>query len=597
MAAADWVEAGRDELNRINVFPVPDGDTGTNFALTLRSVADAVRGLPGTSLPAVTRAMAEGCILGARGNSGMLLSQFLLGFKDALGNRERAGPTDVALAMRAGSDQLAASLDEPVEGTILTVARAVAEAGERATALTRRLDDFMRHVLAGAQAALARTPQLLAVLREAGVVDAGGKALVRAIEGIVRLIEGRPVRLAGGRAPAAGPSPAALAAVAHDQDYGFCTQVLVRASPLPAGTMVRTSLRPLGASIVVLASGDLLKVHIHTDTPERVFALARSWGEVREQKADDVRQQHRQLGGSARETATARRRVAIVVDSACDLPDEVVDRHAIIVVPLQVIEGSRVYLDRVELSSAEIYARMRNHGTLFSTSQPAPAAFAQAFGDALAQAEEAVVVTVSGALSGTFGSALAVARTMPQGRVTVVDSRSVSLGMGLLALRAAELAEEGWDGTAIARELDRARHGSGMLFALDTFEHVLRSGRVGRARAWLGTLLGLKPILEIGPDGRVAPVDRVRGRDALVPRMLAHLAARVPGDARQVRFGVVHADAPDMARQMEAALRQRFGPAECLVSPVTAALGVHTGPGAWGVGYQVDAGGNSRAPD
>lgn len=531
--------------------------------------------------------MAEGCVLGARGNSGMLLSQFLLGFKDSLGERERAGAAELATAMRAGSDQLAGSLDEPVEGTILTVARAVAEASERAATLTRRLDEFMRQVLAGAQVALDRTPQLLAALREAGVVDAGGKALVRAIEGIVRLIEGRPIRLVGRGAQPAAPPAAALAAVAQDRDYRFCTQVLIRASPLPAGTAVRASLRPLGGSIVVLATGGLLKIHIHTDTPEQVFALARGFGSVQEQKADDVREQHRQLAGGAEMAATARRRVAIVVDSTCDLPDDVVDRHGLIVIPLQVIEGSRVYLDRVELPSAELYRRMRQEGVVFSTSQPAPAAFAQAFRDASAQAEEALVLMVSGALSGTFASASSVARATGA-RVSVLDSRSVSLGLGLLALRAAELAEEGQGPEAIAQELERVRQRSGFLFTLDTLEHALRSGRVGRAQAWLGALLDLRPILEVGQDGRVAPVDRVRGRDALLPRMLAHLARRVPADARRLRFGVVHADAPEAARRLQAELQRRYRPVDCLVCPVTAALGVHAGPGAWGVAYQVE---------
>jgi dihydroxyacetone kinase-like predicted kinase len=188
------VEAGREELNRINVFPVPDGDTGTNFALTLRAVANAVRADRGAPLSVVSRHMAEACVLGARGNSGMLLSHFLLGFKEALAGRETAAAAELATAMRAGSEHLTAALDEPVEGTIVTVARAAADAGEEAAPVTTRIDQWIRHVLTAAQAALERTPRLLAALRQAGVVDAGGKAFVRAIEGIVRAIEGRPVR-------------------------------------------------------------------------------------------------------------------------------------------------------------------------------------------------------------------------------------------------------------------------------------------------------------------------------------------------------------------------------------------------------------------
>src|SRR6476660_9163267 len=119
-AAADWVAAGRDEINRINVFPVPDGDTGTNFSLTLRAVADALRALGDASLPETARTLSRAAVLGARGNSGMMLAHFLLGFTDALGERTVANPQDVAHAVRNGADRLYQSLDDPREGTILT---------------------------------------------------------------------------------------------------------------------------------------------------------------------------------------------------------------------------------------------------------------------------------------------------------------------------------------------------------------------------------------------------------------------------------------------------------------------------------------------
>src|SRR5919106_3315674 len=122
-AAADWVAAGRDEINRINVYPVPDGDTGTNFSLTLRAVADALTALGDATLPETSRTMAQAAVLGARGNSGMMLAHFLLGFTDALGGRPSADAAVIAAALRQGSERLYASVDDPREGTILTVAR------------------------------------------------------------------------------------------------------------------------------------------------------------------------------------------------------------------------------------------------------------------------------------------------------------------------------------------------------------------------------------------------------------------------------------------------------------------------------------------
>src|SRR5687767_331393 len=129
-AAADWVAAGRDEINRINVYPVPDGDTGTNFSLTLRAVADALRALGDASLSETATTMARAAVLGARGNSGMMLAHFLLGFTEALGNRATARAPDIARAIRLGADRLYQSLEDPREGTILTVAREAAIAAE-----------------------------------------------------------------------------------------------------------------------------------------------------------------------------------------------------------------------------------------------------------------------------------------------------------------------------------------------------------------------------------------------------------------------------------------------------------------------------------
>jgi DAK2 domain fusion protein YloV len=591
LAAADWVEAGRDELNRINVFPVPDGDTGTNFAMTLRAVAAGVRRLdPRAPLPVVTRAMADACVLAARGNSGMLLSQFLLGFRDALTGGDTATAGEVASAIRAGAIRLQESLDEPVEGTILTVSRDVADAAERAATETTNFEELMRRMLDHGQVSLARTPELLATLRESGVVDAGGKAFILLIEGIVRLIEGHPIVPVAVLPAFEVPYAAAQAEVAAERDYSFCTEVMVRGSRFPPSTEVRQRLREHGGSIVVLATDDLLKVHIHTDEPERVFALAAGWGTVETTKADDMRaQQAAQKDHARRERAThlvERRPLGVVVDSSCDLPDAVLDRFGIVMVPIQVIEGETTYLDRIGISRAVLYQRM-GQGTIFTTSQPSPAAFIQGFEDALSGSDAVLAVLLAKALSGTFASAQAAARALGK-PITLVDSRSASLGMGMLALRGAELIEEGWEADAIAAELSRVRDRSGGLFTVDTFDNLLRSGRVGRGRAWLGTLLDVKPILEIGSDGRVLPLDRVRGRDALIPRVLRHLDRRLTPQPERFRIGIAHVHAPEVADRLRADIETRYRPRDCFVSEVTAALGVHTGPGAWGIFYQIE---------
>ena len=584
LAASDWVTAGRDEINRINVFPVPDGDTGTNFSLTLRSVSDALRALGDAPLDSTARTAARGAVLGARGNSGMMLAHFLLGFAEALEGREKGTAKDIARGIRLGADRLYSSLDDPREGTILTVAREAALAAERAAADSPDISMFMNRLLAEGEIALARTPELMAVLKEAGVVDAGGKGFVRMIEGVVRLIEGDPILPATATTGEFSSIPAAEIDVAAERDFQFCTEAMIQGEQLPSANEVRSVLREFGGSVQVVVAGDILKLHVHTDTPDAVFTCAARWGTVSATKAEDMRVQHRKLAHPER------RPVGIVADSSSDLPDAVLDRHHIALVPLQVMFGDTTYRDRVELKPEAFYATMRRSRAHPTTSQPTPAEFVRVLRDARSEADEVVAVLLASRLSGTFQAGMMAARAANIDGVEFVDSASASLGLGLLALRGAELAESGWSARDIAEELRRVRRQSGALVTVDRFDNLLRSGRVTRGKAWLAGLLDVKPILGLDDLGSIIPVDRVRGRDNVVPRVLSLLERRLTPRPKAVRFGIVHAEAPEPAERMRRAIVAAYQPRDCFVTLATGVLGAHVGFGAWAVFYQVEDG-------
>jgi fatty acid kinase/fatty acid kinase fatty acid binding subunit len=585
LAAADWVAAGRDELNRINVFPVPDGDTGTNMWLTLRAVAHALRELGEAPLPRVTEAMAQASIRGARGNSGLMLSQFLLGLQEGLGHRLSASCADLARAIRTGFERLRSSLDEPVEGTILTVAREAADEAEQAAG-ERDIRVFVRRLVARTEVALARTPELLLSLKQAGVVDAGAKGFVRFLDGVKRLIE-EGTLAQGAVDRLTMPNAAAQTEVAAERDYQFCTEVLIRGTTLPPVAEVRAALRQLGGSIVVLESGGLLKAHVHTDTPDAVFALGARWGTVEQTKAEDMRAQH--------ESLQAKRAVAFLTDTACDLPDTFVYEHGIGLVPTQLIIGERVYRDRLEMTPAEFFARLRA-GEDASTSQPTPQSFHEGFTDALRSAERVVAVVLSKALSGTYANAQRAAQQVGADRITLVDSRGASLTEGMLVLRGVELAAAGWDPPRIAAELVRIRDQSGGFFTVEHLARLIRSGRVGRLRGWLGTRLNVKPIMALTPDGRADPVDRARGSAAARARILSLLDAALTPRPAELRLGVAHGDIPEFASALRDEMVARYAPKQILLSPITPVIAAHTGIGAWGVFYQVEDGTKPGAP-
>lgn len=575
----------RSELDRINVFPVPDGDTGTNLTLTLRSVADAVRPLDSRSLGAVVDAAAEASVLAARGNSGMLFSHLLLGFAESLGNRARAGTGEVSDAFVDAARRLGDVLDDPREGTIVSVVRDMAEAGSaNGAGPGHDLLHWLRAVQAAARSSLERTRDLLPALKEAGVVDAGAKGVVEFFEGVVQLVEGRlddeMLESEEGGAP---PSLYAARESGVGADEGrYCTQVAIRGD-LPPTAELRAALNGLGTSTIIVRSGRVAKVHIHSDEPERVVELLSGFGAVESRLTEDT-----MLAG------TASRHTAVLTDSSADLPREWVERHGVTVVPLQVILGDEVYRDGVDLQSEELVERMRDPSSpLPKTSQPTPAAFRAACRRALDHgAEELLGVFVSGAVSGTLASAAAALRELEDVPAVAVDSRSGSLGVGLLVIRAIELLEQGLALSEVAEELRRIRDQSNVFFTVDTMEHLLRSGRIGRTRAWLGGMLDLKPILSLTDDGRIVPVGRVRGRDAAVDRVLDMVDERIAG-ARRYRFGVVHFGAPETADEIARRLRSRYAAKDVLVGPAAAALGVHTGPGTWALAYQIEDGGSS----
>ncbi|CAN5768341.1 DegV family protein [soil metagenome] len=582
VAGCDFVQHRRAELNRINVFPVPDGDTGTNLAMTASAIADQLRTVSEPRLDAVSRQAADAAILGARGNCGMILSHFLLGFADAVDGRHTVRAPDFAAALTHSVEHVYRSMERPVEGTIITIMREVAE--EANIADTHDFADLLEQLLVRARLACSQTPDLLPVLRTAGVVDAGALGFVHMLEGVGAYVHGEPF-IALAAPPVFRDVTAAAAAVypAADEVYRFCTEALVRGDALPTSDHARSVLREHGDSLIVIRSGDVLKIHIHTDEPEAVLAWLRSVGSLVTHKAEDMQVQHATMArAAASHVQLARRPISIVTDSSCDLPDEIVRAHGIRVVPLMLIFDDVALRDRIDIDEVTFVERLRA-GEHPTTSQPPPKAFLDAYTAAAQDGETVLAVILSSALSGTFSSAESAARRMGATPIALVDSLGASLNLGLLVLRAAELAELGHDAAFIAGELRRIRAQSSIFFTVDVFDNLLASGRVGRGQVMIAGLLDIRPILELGQGGRIAPVAKVRGRAHVEDRVIAELRKRLPTGAQSLRFGIVHVGCPDTAARVAHRLHEEFGERDVIIAPASPVLATHLGPGAWGL--------------
>jgi DegV family protein with EDD domain len=570
----------QEHLNKINVFPVPDGDTGTNLALTMRAVLGTLQRSPDGHAGKTLTRVADAALDGARGNSGAILAQFFLGLCDRLGHLGHLGPDDFAEGVRGGAEYARESLSEPREGTILTVLSDYAL--EVHTVRREGVRDFAALLRRGAQAAqasLERTKFQLEVLRKANVVDAGA-------QGFVELISGMTEYIASG----AQDDPAVVvnalseaelseitAGAEENLAHRYCTECVVAGDQLDRRHL-REQLSMLGSSVVVAGLRNKVRVHIHVNDPAEVFRVAARFGTVSGEKADDMQRQQQ----SAHATG---RRVVVVTDSAADIPEDDLDRLDIHMVPVRVHFGDRSYLDKVGITPSEFFAEIESNPSHPKTSQPPPGDFRRQFEFLASHFDAVVSIHLTRTVSGTCGSAeAAAARVSTHGKVTVVDSMNASLGQGLVAMYAAECALAGCDAARVieaARAIVPRTRTYGLVGSL---EYAVRGGRVPRWVKNVADALQLMPILHNDRKGRVTAGGVLFGRRRLKEKFSRFVRRRMRDD-RSYRLLVGHANCEADGRWLLEELTTGTVVSGKLL-PLGSALGVHGGPGMLVVGLQ-----------
>ncbi|RZA20705.1 MAG: DegV family EDD domain-containing protein [Lysobacteraceae bacterium] len=580
IAGARRVIAARDELNRINVFPVPDGDTGSNLSSTLGHVLQGALSRRSRHIGELLVRIGNDAIDGARGNSGAIMAQFLYGLAEHARNAPALDAQTLADAVRRGADSARSALANPVEGTILSVISAFADALDEAARQPELAPQggFAR-ALQRARGALADTPKQMALLQKAGVVDAGARGFVDWLEGIAEYVDGGPRALRMRGAAAAANDPGEMPPHVHedvDPAHRYCTECLVFGEGIERAAM-QAALGALGIDSLVVAGGATrVRVHGHVDMPQRLFDACAAFGRVEAMKADDMVLQQR--------SAESPGKVAVITDSAADLPAALAERHGIHVVPARVSLDGRDYLDRLGLTAGEFYRRMASCEKLPQTSQPPAGDFRRLFEHVLAYQPGAVYVGLSRRLSGTLQAGETAARgfTRPP---RVFDSGHASAGQALLAWRAGELADAGADAGVIEAELVRLKPLTHTWAMARDISHAVRGGRIPR---WAGPavrLSGLIPIASVKADGRLAVAGALFARRAAPEAFARYIGKRMPR-ANGWRLIVGHSDAIADGERLLAALRQRLPIVEAHLVEVGPAVGAHAGPGTLVVGLQ-----------
>lgn len=571
--------ADQEHLNHINVFPVADGDTGTNMALTMGAVlASLRRGADDHAGSTLTRA-ADAALDGARGNSGAILAQFFLGMGDSAASHAALSTAQFANAVTTGATYARDSLSEPREGTVLTVITDFA--AETARLAATGLHDYLTlfsQALSKARSSLQHTAEQLEELRAARVVDAGAQGFVDLLEGMTEHlhldVDAEPAEVAVHAA-----ENEVSAGETHDLSHRYCTECTVTNTNIDRRKL-REQLAELGSSLVLAGTSRKSKVHIHVNDPAEVFRVASQFGEVTGQKADDMQRQ--QQAAHDRQ-----RRVAIVTDSVADIPDELLDELGIHVVPLRVHFGEQSYLDKVGLSPEEFLAELVRNPKHPKTSQPPAGDFRRQFEFLSSHFDGVVSINVTGKVSGTYNAAQCAAeRVQSSGTIEILDSFNASIGQGLLAIYAAELAKRGLDATQIVSAVRKVIPLTRTYALIGSMDYAVRGGRLKPAVKSIASALRLTPVLASHPDGRVAPAGMLFGRRNLREKLIRFITARME-KGRSYRVGIGHANAEAEAHDLLAQFRRAHPRIEsAFVMPVGSALSVHGGPGTLVVGIQ-----------
>ncbi|WP_195237248.1 DAK2 domain-containing protein [Romboutsia sp. 1001285H_161024_C4] len=294
VSGANNLQNNKDLVDKLNVFPVPDGDTGTNMSLTISYAMKELSKVEGDNITEIGKALSKGSLMGARGNSGVILSQIIRGFAKSIEGKEKISTSDLADAFKNGSDTAYKAVIKPIEGTILTVVR---ESGEYALSACKKEKDlvaFLEMVIKEANNSLNRTPELLKALKEAGVVDSGGKGLVLIYEGMLEALKGNSIEALEKSSTTTTQSSAQAQMNTDDIKFAYCTEFILESDKV-SDLQIRDMMMKYGDSLAVVGDDGVIKVHVHTNDPGLVLQDALKYGQLITIKIENMKVQHENI--------------------------------------------------------------------------------------------------------------------------------------------------------------------------------------------------------------------------------------------------------------------------------------------------------------
>ncbi len=582
LAGAHKIIEHQKELNKINVFPVPDADTGTNLASTIRSIVDSIQ--PNHSYKETAQTIADAALNGARGNSGVIFAQFLHGLNAETCNCEKVTIANFAKALKNGVNYIYEAVAEPVEGTMLTV---IKDWADHIWDHHEKKTDFIQLIKDSYQAAeisLQETTSKLKVLAKSNVVDAGAKGFVLFLEGIIELITTNDIQKFLRKKDEMIELPFEEEEIDHESfTYRFCTEAVIKGEKLDKAAIRKTVSR-YGDSLVVAGSERICRIHIHTDTPQELFYQLKDFGTMTYQKADDMLKQY--------QVAHERKwKIALVTDSSCDLAHELMEEYQIHMVPINIFIGDNHYLDKVTVHPKNFYDLVDESKDFPTTAQPNQKAFENLYSHLASHYDSVIAVHLTGKFSGTFENSKKAAEKISDEfnkSISVINSNHLSGSLGLIALRIAKAIEGGLQHEDILEKVEEWKRKSRILVSVKNLKYMVRGGRVSPMKEKIASLMNVKPIVSMDQEGNSTLFDKAYSQKGNMKKVMKHTLRHLEKEGKVWNYIVLHANNEKGATYFEDEMRKLTGKAPASVVNISPVVGLSAGRGAVSLAYMLD---------
>ncbi len=576
LAGGNAVIKNQAYLNKINVFPVADADTGINLAMTMQAILESSR--IGSTFKETLHSIADSALNGARGNSGKIFAQYLHGLSHEMPEMGIMTVKHFASGAHSAVKHLYSAMLNPVEGTMLTVIREWAETLVKLSTTTADFLHLLTASLTVARKSLQETPLKLKVLADAGVVDAGASGFVTFLEGVVEYIHSGSLKDSSliSNLPDKGQL---LVHPAAPDKYRYCTEAILSNSPYPIPDL-KEIISSFGDSLILAGDQAKLHIHIHTNEPDKLFSKLFQIGEVTGTKVDDMLRQY-QISHERKYP------IGIVTDTACDLPQSIIDEYQISRIPFGINFGNKSFLDTITISPERFYHLLKHDEAHPVSSQPSPATVKSCLEFTKNNYDHVIAVHISDKLSGIFQTSSTLVAQMDSDKVAAINTRQLSVSEGLVTLRIARAVAEGMSFADIVRKSDQWIARTKIYTDINTLKYMVRGGRVKPLTGLIATILNLKPIISLDAEGKALAYGKSFSRKSNMDKIIEIIEKELQHQTLW-EYAIVHADAQARAEKYAEILTALTGKKPAYIMPLSPVVGVHNGVGAVGIGVAYD---------